>query len=223
MRGGRGPRPSEKRASAARGIITHTMDSIRLPLVYLYRKVVFPYCNLALPARSKSVVRLKQGERICALPVRGPLDFLPFRARLATIADVLDVKGEGESAEITVKGVSRARIVKQAGLFSAIVKPIPEVGGAELERVREDLRKKAQELIFLINVDESDKLIHLLNFLVNIHQLTDFISNYFILRLPRRFEVYMETDVEKRASMLLSTLDVLIGELKNKRGQQDAS
>ncbi|TAL35266.1 MAG: hypothetical protein EPN93_10730 [Spirochaetes bacterium] len=199
------------------------MDSIRLPLVYLYRKVVFPHCNLAFPVRSKSAARLKQGEKICALPVRGLRDFLPFRARLATIAEVLDVKGEGETAEITVKGVSRARIVKLAGVFSAIVKPVPEEGGAQLERVREELRKKAQELIFLINVDESDKLIHLLNFLVNLHQLTDFISNYFILRLPRRFEVFMETDVEKRAGMLLSTLDVLIDELKNKRGQQGAS
>ncbi len=195
------------------------METGRITLAFLYRKVVFPYCNLALSTRVKAHALLNPGDRICAFPVRSFLDIAFFRRRIATVAEVLEIKTANGLTEMTVKGITRARVKKLTGIYSAVVEPLPEEDLGSLERVREELRKKSQELIFLINVNESDKLIHLLNFLVNLHQLTDFVSNYFILKFPQRFQVYMETNVEARANMLLAMLDVLIDDLKNKRGQ----
>jgi len=83
--------------------------------------------------------------------------------------------------------------------------------------INEELRKKSQELIFLINVEESDKLIKLLNYIFDLNQMTDFISNYFVMDFPARYRLYNETDTKKRSHMLLSELTALINRLTKKR------
>jgi len=83
--------------------------------------------------------------------------------------------------------------------------------------ITEKLRKKAQELIFLINVDESDKLIHLLNFISDGVQLSDFIANYFILDYNERVALLNTTDVTSRINTLLQLLTMLIDNIQHKR------
>ncbi len=192
-------------------------QSNKLPVVPLYRKVVFPFCNLSFASSLKILGGVKAGDKIIALPVRSFWDVF-FRGRkIAVLSEVAEVKHEDGSSELQIKGIERVRLVKSRGIFFAEYEKAEIPGEGDQERLREELRKKSQELIFLINMGESDKLIHLLNFIVELRQLTDFISNYFVLKFPRRYLILNEPDPSIRARTLLDLLDELIGELKAKK------
>ena len=193
------------------------MKEKKLPVVYLYKKVVFPFCNLTFHSRLKRYRGLKPGDHLIAFPVCTLWDALFPHVRIGTLAEVVESKSEGGTATVQVKGLERIRIKKLHRLFCASYEVIERQGEMSQDRLREDLRKKSQELVFLINMEESDKLIHLLNFLVNPHQLTDFISNYFVLKFPRRLEMFNELDVDKRARDLIGILGGIISELKARR------
>jgi len=196
------------------------MNDRSLPILYLQKQVVFPYCNVSFRSTSRTLSGIGQGDRVVALPVRTVLDGLFPRGRLATLSEVVEIQREDDAWNVQLKGVSRG-LIRRVIKFSAVeYDAIDETARAGQERLREDLRKKSQELIFLINVNESDKLIHLLNFLVNLPQLSDFVSNYFILKFPRRYEIFTERDVELRARKLLVVLDELIADLKVKRERE---
>jgi len=196
------------------------MNDRSLPIVYLQKQVVFPYCNVSFRSASRTLSGVSQGDRVVALPVRTVLDGLLPRGRLATLSEVVEIQREDDSWNVQLKGVSRVTIRRVARFSAVEYDTIDETERAGQERLREDLRKKSQELIFLINVNESDKLIHLLNFLVSLPQLSDFVSNYFILKFPRRYEIFVERDVELRARKLLVVLDELIADLKVKRERE---
>ncbi|OHD65736.1 MAG: hypothetical protein A2176_13975 [Spirochaetes bacterium RBG_13_51_14] len=152
-----------------------------------------------------------------AFTIRSRLDLLWNRKRLATLSEVIDIQTSGEAIKITLKGLSRVsmkKIIKYTyGEFefinSQIIEPYDSLG--------DELRKKSQELIFLINVDESDKLIKLLNYIVDPAQMTDFISNYFIMDFRTRFRLYKEIDIRNRNQMLISELNILIHQMTKKR------
>ena len=189
-------------------------------LFYLYRKLLFPYCNITVRLRCEATGKLKQGDRLVVVPVRHALNLLNFHGRLGTLAEVLDVQEKEGQCHLQMKGLSRVRIRRRNGLRRGKAEVIEESAQPDCGRLREDLRKRSQELIFLINVEESDKLIHLLNFIVNIHQLTDFIANYFVVKFPARLKLYRELDVVKRASSLLDIMEGLIDNLKKRAGKE---
>ncbi|HSV95749.1 MAG TPA: LON peptidase substrate-binding domain-containing protein [Spirochaetota bacterium] len=196
------------------------MKEKSLPIIFLQKQVVFPYCNVSFSSGNKNLAKISQGDRVVALPVRTVLDVLFPSGRMATLSEVVEIKREERAWSVHLKGISRVRLGRLSRFANAVYEGVDEVERPGQERLREDLRKKSQELIFLINVNESDKLIHLLNFLVNLPQLADFVSNYFILKFPRRYEIFIEGDVELRARKLLAVLDDLIADLKAKRERE---
>jgi len=197
------------------------METEKLPIAHLYRKVLFPFCNLSITSGLSVFSRVKSGDRVLAFPVRNVWDLLFPRDRIATLSEVVEVKREEDVSTIQLKGIRRIRLKKVVRFFHGLYAQIQDEDGAGNEKLREELRKKSQELVFLINVEESDKLIHLLNFLVDMRQLTDFISNYFVLKFPRRFQIYEEVDVTSRAKILISVLDSMIEEMKKKRKEKE--
>ncbi len=192
-------------------------QSNKLPVVPLYKKVVFPFCNLSFASSLRILGGVKAGDRIIALPIRSRWDVFFRGGKIAVLSEVVEVKHEDGSSDLQIKGIERVRLRKSRSVFYAEYERAEAAGEGDQERLREDLRKKSQELIFLINMGESDKLIHLLNFIVELRQLTDFISNYFVLKFPRRYEMLNEPDPSVRAKALLGILDELIGELKDKK------
>ncbi|RPI95546.1 MAG: hypothetical protein EHM32_05545 [Spirochaetales bacterium] len=196
------------------------MNEKSLPIILLQKQVVFPYCNVSFSSENKNLAKISQGDRVVALPVRTVLDILFPRGRMATLSEVVEIKQEGRAWNVQLKGISRVRLRRTSSFALAVYDSVEELERPGQERLREDLRKKSQELIFLINVNESDKLIHLLNFLVNLPQLSDFVSNYFILKFPQRYEIFIEENVELRARKLLVVLDDLIADLKVKRERE---
>ncbi len=152
-----------------------------------------------------------------AFPVRSIWDIIFSRNRIATLSEVVEVSKENKISTIHLKGLKRIKLKKIVRFFHGMYEPVSEGKIQGNEKLREELRKKSQEMVFLINVEESDKLIHLLNFLVDLYQLTDFISNYFVLKFPKRFHIYNKIDVVDRAGFLISVLDDMIAEIKQKR------
>lgn len=194
------------------------MKERTLKIFYLKKQVIFPYCTLAVFVKPTEESReIRKGDRILAYTIRSTIDLLFYRNRLATLSEVLDAHVEEKNIKIALKGLSRVKVTKLVQFrhaeFDFIAGSVIESG----EPVMEELRKKSQELIFLINVEESDKLINLLNYIIDLNQMTDFISNYFIMDFRTRRRLYNTTDINRRARLLISELETLIRKLTKKR------
>lgn len=191
------------------------MKQISLHTFFLKKKVLFPHCTLAVSVRTTETIRA--GDRVLAIPLRFPLDFLLPRSRIATLAEVTEVRENLQTVKMSLKGLARVRIGSLINLKKKGFEQIePEPIGPH-DAIIEELRKKSQELVFLINVEESDKLIGLLNYIFDLDQLTDFISNYFILDFPARYRLYNETGTRERSRMLVHELAALIKKMTEKR------
>ena len=197
---------------------TNAMEQFTLRTFYLKKKVIFPYCTLAVftspSAESKDI---KKGDRILAVTVRSSVDLLLPRKRLATLAEIMDIQIDDKTVKIILKGLNRVKIQRIIKFNRAEFEQMTVQSVGPHPKIIEELRKKSQELIFLINVEESDKLIKLLNYIIDLNQMTDFISNYFVMDFSARYRLYNETDTIKRSHMLLSELTGLISKLTKKR------
>jgi ATP-dependent Lon protease len=187
-----------------------------LPVHCLYKKVLFPHSSLLLELRIKGESIFQTGQKLLVVPVGGPFDLIIMRNRFATISEVADVTVDGEVSKVLLRGIDRVRLLARKGLREAYFRRLEADVRERPEKAVDELRKKSQELIFLINVDESDRLIHLLNFLADLSQLADFISNYFVVDFRKRLRLYREPDVNARAAMLVELLDELIAKMKRK-------
>lgn len=187
------------------------MDTETVKVFFLNKKVLFPHCTAAVSLRhsafSDSFIK---GERIIALPLRSILDILLIKRRVATLAEITDLEKSDDKITLQLKGISRVHIKKLAGIHRAVYDIIPPDQGSSDPELLKELRKKAQELVFLINVDESDRLIELMSFLFELNQITDFIANYFVLDQKLRIELLNDTDIRKRSLKLLTRLNQLI-------------
>lgn len=197
------------------------METYNTKIFYLRSKVLFPYCNLNVNLKKSEITRdIKPGDKILAFPVKNIWDFILYRNQIATLTEVQEKKENEGIISLTLKGLIRIKLKKiinyQRAEFAII-----EEEAASGDDIIEELRKKAQELIFLINVDESDKLINLLNYIVNLHQMADFIANYFILQDNKRFKLYREADIHKRINQIIKYIERLISKVQKQKRSKD--
>lgn len=188
------------------------MNSGKLKVFYLNKKVIFPQCSLNFVVnKSEASVSIENGDKIIAYPVGNYLDMLFFKkGKTAVISEVISVEEKNERIKLNLKGDARVGIKKffDAGLAEYYL--LEETGSAEAGEQIHELRKTAQELIFLINVSESDRLISLLNFLADPGQMTDFIANYFVVDFKKRYQLLKETDQHKRVMVLIKIMKKII-------------
>jgi ATP-dependent Lon protease len=194
------------------------MTQYRLQIFYLKKRVIFPFCAMKVElGASPSSRKIQKGDKIITLPVRSLLDILFSGNKIATLVEVNNAEEQNKTVKLEVKGLSRVRIIHVSKFKEALFEVITEEEPRMPHELMDSLRKKSQELIFLINVDESDKLINLLNYLININQLIDFISNYFVLDFRGRYGLFNELDLARRGEALLAILTDLIKKLNEKR------
>ena len=186
-----------------------------MKIFFLNKKVLFPHCttNVRLSHSSFSD-SLKKGDKLIVYPIRNILDILLIKRRVATIAEILELEGDESKVNLHLKGIARVRVKKFSGLHEASYQMIKSDNSSFDPELLKELRKKAQELVFLINVQESDRLIELMNFLFELSQITDFIANYFVLDYKLRIELLNNTDIRKRSSKLLIKLNQLIKKME---------
>jgi ATP-dependent Lon protease len=197
------------------------MDKADVKIFYLKRKVIFPHSTITVVLKPSSLAKeIQAGEILMAYPVRTILDFILYRNRIATLAEVLTAEQRTDAVSLTLKGLSRVRLKKIISFRHARYGEIEYRKTAGHDDLVEELRKKCQELVFLINVEESDTLIKLMNFISNIDQLTDFVSNYFIIDFRKRYGIYRELDIDRRIAMILETLYSLIDKITVRRGRE---
>jgi ATP-dependent Lon protease len=187
-------------------------------IFYLKKQVIFPYCSLVVFVRpSEESKAIQKGDRVLAYTMRSSIDVIWYRGKTATLSEVTDVQEDGKAVKIFLKGLSRVSLTRIIRYKNAEFEPLAEGTGGMSEAMRNGLRKKSQELVFLINVEESDRLIKLLNYIVDPAQMTDFISNYFIMDFRTKYRLYGQPDILKRGEMLLAALDRMIGRMTKKR------
>ncbi|MCP4134033.1 MAG: hypothetical protein GY754_23885 [bacterium] len=197
------------------------MEEFTLKIFYLKKKVVFPYCTMTVIIGKSSLSDdIKKGNKLLTYPIRSVFDIFFHKKKLATLAEITDLEITEKFVKIQLKGLSRVKL-KKINKFQVANFEFMQIEQKQVsEDLGETLRKKSQELIFLINVDESDRLINLLNFFIDLNQISDFIANYFILDFRHRYKIFNELDLQKRCGILIIILDKLIEEMKKKRDKE---
>ncbi len=213
-------RRTRNRTQPGFGNNSDTMEEQKLRIFYLKKKIIFPFCTLAVFLRaSEESGDIKKGDWIIALTVRSIFDLLFHRKKIATLCEVMDVATDNGMVKFMLKGIERVRIEKIIKRKHALYTLIEQDHVEHHDPSIEELRKKSQELVFLLNVEESDKLIKMLNYILDLNQMTDFISNYFIMEFGKRYRIYRETRLNKRSAILTGTLTRLIHTM-NVRGKK---
>ena len=184
-------------------------------IIFLYKKVLFPSCTIDVHLKHSSFSDdLKKGDKILAFPIKNLFDIILVKMHVATLAEIMEIKSDNEKIVLHLKGIARSRIKKFKGIHEVFFKiSNPQINNSDQELLKE-LRKKTQELVFLINVQESDKLIELMNFIVELNQITDFIANYFILDYKLKIKLLNNTDIKSRSNKLLIKLNQIIKKME---------
>jgi ATP-dependent Lon protease len=184
---------------------------------YVKKKVIFPRCSISVQlTRSPASEQLNTNDNIIAFPLNTYLDLLFYKRRMATLSEVTSIEPEKDRIRLQLKGLGRVRIKKMKNINLAEYEPVDDIAPPVPDSRFDELRRKAQELIFLINVEESDRLISLLNFLVDSSQMTDFIANYFVIDYKKRYRLLNEIRVVNRTKKLVVIINDLIGKMKNR-------
>jgi hypothetical protein len=189
------------------------------PMIYLYNRYLFPRCSIDIPARYASDKMLHQGEKIVLYTVTHMFNLLFPAGRIATLAEVVSIKDSKGIQMAEVRGEKRGIIRKRIRFQSARVSETNLAEADNSDDLVEMLRKKSQEFVFLINIQESDRLIYLMNFIQGIDDITDFISHYFIIDEKKKRVLYRETDPKKRGAILERYLDGMIANLRKNSGR----
>ena len=194
------------------------MTDSNLKIFYLRKRVLYPHCTLAISVPVSDGSRnIAKGDRIIAFTIRSVLDILMYRNRIATLAEVAETVADEQSVKMTIKGISRVRLKRIVKYRYAAAEAMEPGNSEPNESTGGELRKKSQELIFLINVEESDRLIKLLNYIVDLDQMTDFIANYFVMDFRDRYKIYTTADTRERSLLLISVLSHIIKTMTTKR------
>ncbi len=193
------------------------MKTGQIKIFYIKRRIIFPGSTVKVELKSPGADTVMKGNTILAFPVKTILSLFMAKKRVATICEVVNTQREMNSVKIELRGLERVFIKKIYRLRTADYEEIGNKSVSSYPERLNSLKRKAQELIFLINVDESDKLISLLNYISDLGQMTDFIANYFVLDISRRYELFTLTDTEERSDTLLTVLDKLIHDINSKR------
>jgi len=184
-------------------------------IFFLNKKVLFPHCTTDVRIGYSAFSNgLKKGDKIIVFPVKNLYDIILIKRRVATFAEIIELENGDDKIKLHLKGITRVRIKKLKGIHQASYEMIhSDINSSDAVLLKE-LRKKAQELVFLINVKESDRLIELMNFLYELNQITDFIANYFVLDFKLRIQLLNETDIKNRSRKLLTKLNQLIKKME---------
>ncbi len=185
-----------------------------MKLIYFYRKVLFPYCVTTHIVGKKN--SFKTGDIVAVWSVEKISDIIFPKNKIVTIAAIQSIKTENEKCIIELKGQYWGRITKRKRFYNCTSSKISETILENEEYITNIIRKKAQEFVFLININESEKLIYLMNFITKSNELIDFVSNYFIINFKKKFTIYKEPDLTNKADLLISMLDSMITNVRKK-------
>ncbi|HRU66111.1 MAG TPA: hypothetical protein P5566_09845, partial [Spirochaetota bacterium] len=170
--------------------------------------------NITVRLRSsKHSKDLKVGQEIIVYPIRKFTDLFQLKKRVSTLAEISSVEIKGKIVVLQLKGLKRVKVTKLYGIHLAEYITLAEELSNYDKALTVELRKKAQELIFLINVQESDRLIELMNFIIDVSQISDFLSNYFVLDDETKIELLNKTDISDRSKLLQSKIEQVIEKL----------
>lgn len=192
------------------------MNQEPVRIFLLNKKVLFPHSNQTVIVRDTSFSSgLKTGDMIITYSMRNFFDLFLVKKRISSLAEITEITADKKIIRLHIKGICRVKIVSIRGFRKVFYEQVQSPPVKNDTVLCKELRKKAQELIFLINVEESDRLIALMNFLVDLNQISDFIANYFILDYKTRIDLLNETDITLRCNRLNSTIEALINNFKN--------
>jgi len=189
------------------------------PMIYMYNRYLFPRCTIDIPVRYAGDRTLHQGDKIVLYTVTNLLNILFPVGRIVTLAEVVSIKENKGIQMAEVRGEKRAVIRTRVRFQSARVTETSHIHTENPEDLVDLLRKKSQEFVFLIDIQESDRLIYLMNFIYGIDDITDFISHYFVIDEKKKRVLYRETDPGKRGALLEQFLDAMIATLKKASGR----
>ncbi len=176
---------------------------------FIKGKVIFCGCNMDIPASRFGKKTFSRGDRFLFIPYNCLIKRLFKLHYMGVLCEITSEKNSEDKVIYEVKGLHKV-IIKNYKKDSAYFEEIFPAKNGKTENVAGSLRKKAQEFVFLINTEESEKLIYLMNFSSDFSEFSDFVTNYFILNYKDRIRIFSERDLYKKYLMLHAMLDKLI-------------
>jgi len=184
-------------------------------IFYLKKRVLFPGTTVTVSIpNSKISTIIEKNSKIIAYPIKSFLDIILYRKKTAILTEIFKINKNKNKTTLTLKVIKRVKILKIKKFFIADYIEINEKIKKDELQLKNLLIKKAQELIFLIDVEESNKLIYLLQYITELRQLTDFIANYFFLDFNKRYKLLNNSDPVSRAEILLLKMQQSIKKLQ---------
>ncbi|HQE59302.1 MAG TPA: hypothetical protein PLA54_08940 [Spirochaetota bacterium] len=176
---------------------------------FIKGKVIFCGCNMDIPASRFGKKTFSRGDRFLFVPYNCLIKKIFKLNYLAVLCEITGEKNSADKVIYEVKGLHKV-VIKQYKDNSAYFEEVFPGINRKTENIVGSLRKKAQEFVFLINTEESEKLIYLMNFSNDFSEFSDFVTNYFILNYKDRIRIFSERDLYKKYLMLHAMLDKLI-------------
>ncbi|HOU85180.1 MAG TPA: hypothetical protein PK158_10085 [Spirochaetota bacterium] len=176
---------------------------------FIKGKVIFCGCNMDIPASRFGKKTFSRGDRFLFVPYNCLIKKIFKLNYLAVLCEITGEKNSADKIIYEVKGLHKVVIKKYKNNSAYFEEIFPGIN-RKTENVVGSLRKKAQEFVFLINTEESEKLIYLMNFSNDFSEFSDFVTNYFILNYKDRIRIFLERDLYKKYLMLHAMLDKLI-------------
>jgi hypothetical protein len=177
---------------------------------------------MEVPSKIGKGLDLTEGQKVVVYPITSAYSFFMARGKIATLAVVTHAVEKSGTPMVELRGERRVRILSRKKFAWTKIAEIEPALCENIEDRGERLRKKAQQFVFLININESDRLIYLMNFIHGTGDISDFIAHYFVIDNGKKSRLFREIDTCVRSELLEKYLDEMIMKLTETRsGETD--
>ena len=182
-------------------------------IFFLNKRVIFPNTSTHLYIDiSPSSQDISVGDTIIFAPVNGILSLFYTKKKFGSLCRILDKQELTSQIKLKIVCKDKVAITKVDNLKNATYSRLNEKNTPN-NPVIEKLKKRSQELIFLINIKESEKLIELLNFAIDSVKMIDFISDHFITKFSHRYKIFNSDTIENRATLVLNHITKIVNKI----------
>ena len=188
-------------------------------ILFLNKRIIFPNTSEHLYFENSQLIqKISVGENVIFAPVRGVFSLFSKKRKIGSLCLILGKQELSSQVKLRISCKEKVIITKVDKLKYASYSTIAERITPNTP-IMEKLKKRSQELIFLINIKESDKLIEMLNFTIDLTKMMDFISDHFVTKFSNRYKIYNCINSENRAKLILNEITDIVNKINRSTGK----
>ena len=188
-------------------------------IFFLKKRVIFPNSISDIDLKKTPLsTDISIGEEIIFSPIRNIFTIWTHSYKYGSLCRILDKEEIKSQYKFKIKCTEIVKIKHISK--NNMVSHLPILIDIPTNNYTMDkLKKKSQELLFLINIKESDQLIDLLNFSINPIQNINFVTDHFITKFSHRYKIYNCSSIEEKAKIVLKHITKIVKKLDKFSGK----